>query len=135
MRIPTWLTDATRPVHRERVSRIYLLVVGVATVLLLLDTALVSHRHASPVAFLLLVVTLPWTPLLWSLAASAGGLDVRATAFGWTGYALAVASALVSAALNAALLGYAARIARRRAAAPGRTTQGGATHGSATRRS
>ncbi|CAG7619174.1 SCO4225 family membrane protein [Actinacidiphila bryophytorum] len=120
MRIPTWLTDATRPVHRERVSRIYLLMVGVATALLLLDTALVSHRHASPVAFLLLVVTLPWTPLLWSLAASVGGLDVQTTAFGWTGWTLAVASALVSAVVNALLLGYAARIARRRKVTPGR---------------
>ena len=127
MRIPTWLTSATRPVRRERVSRIYLLVVGIATVLLLLDTALVSHRHASPVAFLLLVATLPWTPLLWSLAASAGGLDVRTAAFGWTGWALAVASALVSAVVNAVLLGYVARTARRRTTAQGRTAPGGTT--------
>jgi hypothetical protein len=126
MPIPTWLINATRPVHRERASRIYLLVVGVATALLLLDTALVSHRHASPTAFLLLVVTLPWTPLLWSLAATAGGLDVQTTAFGWTGWTLAVASALVSALINAVLLGYGARIARRRAAAPGGTTPGSA---------
>lgn len=126
MRTPTWLTHATRPVHRERASRIYLLVVGVATVLLLLDTVLISHRHASPTAFLLLAVTLPWTPLLWSLAATVAGLDVPATAFGWTGYALAVASALLSAVVNAVLLGYAARIARRRAIASGGTTPGSA---------
>lgn len=119
MRIPARLIRATRPVHRERLSRIYLVVVGAATVLLLLDTALVSHRHASPTAFVLLVVTLPWTPLLWSLAASAGGLDVPATAFGWSGWALAVAAALVAAVINAVLLGYAARLARRRTAVPG----------------
>lgn len=130
MRTPTWLTNATRLAHRERVSRIYLLVVGAATVLLLLDTALVSHRHASPVAFLLLVVTLPWTPLLWSLAASAGGLDVRTTAFGWTGWTLTVAAAVVSAVINAVLLGYAARIARRRAATSGSPAPGSAArHG------
>ncbi|WP_333767419.1 SCO4225 family membrane protein [Streptomyces sp. IBSBF 2435] len=116
MRIPTWLVNATRLAHRERLSRIYLVVVGIATLLLLVDTALISHRHASPTAFLLLVVTLPWTPLLWSLVASAGGLDARTTAFGWSGWALAVAAALVSAALNAVLLGYAARYSRRRTA-------------------
>ncbi|MFG1810768.1 SCO4225 family membrane protein [Streptomyces sp. NPDC049040] len=119
MRVPARLTAATRLVHRERLSRIYLAVVGVATALLLLDTALVSHRHASPTAFLLLVVTLPWTPLLWSLAASAGGLDLQETAFGWSGWTLAVVAALVSAVVNAVLLGYAARFTRRRAAASG----------------
>lgn len=123
MRIPTWLINATRPVHRERISRIYLVVVGIATVLLLLDTALVSHRHASPTAFLLLLVTLPWTPLLWSLVASAGGLDLQSTAFGWSGWTLAVLAALVSALVNAVLLGYAARLSRRRAAASASTAR------------
>ncbi|SHL49188.1 SCO4225 family membrane protein [Actinacidiphila paucisporea] len=123
MRVPARLIDATRPAHRERASRIYLVVVGVALVLLLLDTALVSHRHASPTGFLLLAVTLPWTPLLWSLAASAGGLDVETTSFGWSGWALAVLAALVGAAVNAVLLGYAARLARRRRAASGDATR------------
>ena len=117
MRTPTWLTSATRPVHREKASRIYLAVVGAAAVLLLLDTVLVSHRHASPAAFLLLLVTLPWTPLLWTLAARAGDLDLQATAFGWSGWALAVVAALIAALVNAVLIGWAARFARRRAAA------------------
>jgi hypothetical protein len=115
MRIPTWLTTATAPLYRERVSRGYLCVVGAALVLMLLDTAVFSHRNASLTAVLLVLLTLPWTPALWALFAAVGGLETRGTAFGWSGWTLTVVAALVSAALNAVLLGYAARYARRRA--------------------
>lgn len=115
MRPPTWLTTAAAPLYRERVSRGYLYVVGAALVLMLLDTAVFSHRNASLTAVLLVLLTLPWTPAFWALFAAIGGLDTRGTAFGWSGWALTVVAALVSAGLNAVLLGYAARYARRRA--------------------
>ena len=114
MRIPSWAVTATRPIHRERVSRVYLGVVGAALVLMLLDTAAVSHGHASFTGLLLLLLTLPWTPLLFTLYTSAGGTNEQVTAYGWSGWAITVAAALLSAAINAVLLGCAARLHRRR---------------------
>ncbi len=114
MRPPSWAAHAAHALYRERVSRIYLWAVGVVLLLVLLDSALFSHRTASPVGLLLIVLTLPWTPLLWSLFAAVGGMDTRTTAYGWSGWALALLAAVVSAAVNAVLLGYAARVLRRR---------------------
>lgn len=114
MRIPTWATAAARALYRERTSRIYLSLVGASLALLLLDTALFSHRYASLTGVWLLLLTLPWTPLLWVLFVSVGGLNTEVTAYGWSGWTLTVVAALLSAAFNAALLGYAARAARRR---------------------
>ncbi|SFF56866.1 hypothetical protein SAMN05216251_11985 [Actinacidiphila alni] len=124
MRIPTWLAAATVPLHRERVSRGYLYVVGAALALMLLDTAVFSHRNASLTAVLLVLLTLPWTPALWALFAAVGGMDTRGTAFGWSGWTLTVVAALVGAAINAVLLGYAARWSRRRAGAEGTSGAG-----------
>lgn len=121
MRTPSWLTTAASPLHRERVSRVYLCVVGASLALLLLDTAVFSHRDASVTGVLLVLLTLPWTPMLWALFASVGGMDTQVTAYGWSGWTLTVVAALVSAAVNAVLLGYAARFARRRALS-GRST-------------
>lgn len=115
MRVPSWLTAATGPLYRERVSRGYLYAVAASIVLLLLDTAVFSHRSASLTGMVVLILTLPWTPALWALFAAIGGMDTRTTAFGWSGWALTILAALVSAAINAFLLGYAARYARRRA--------------------
>lgn len=114
MRIPTWAVTAVRPLIRERVSRVYLCVVGAALVLVLLDTAVLSHRQLSLTGVLLLLLTLPWTPALWSLFAAMGGADRYTTAYGWWGWSLTVLAAVVSAAINAALLGWAARMRRRR---------------------
>ncbi|MFJ5610202.1 SCO4225 family membrane protein [Streptomyces sp. NPDC093221] len=127
MRIPSWLTTATGPLHRERISRGYLYVVGAALALMLLDTAVFSHRNASLTAVLLVLLTLPWTPLIWALFAAVCGMDTRGTAFGWSGWTLTVVAALVSAALNAVLLGYAARYARRRADTSGERSADGST--------
>ncbi|SEO52610.1 SCO4225 family membrane protein [Actinacidiphila rubida] len=117
MHIPSWAVTATRPLHRERVSRVYLAVVAAALALMLLDTALLSHSDASLTGVLLLLLTLPWTPLLFSVLVSAGGSGERFASFGWSGWTLTIVSALLSAALNAVLLGYAARLRRRRLAA------------------
>jgi MFS family permease len=114
MRIPSWAVRVTRPLYREQISRIYLCVVGAALVLTLLDAAVFSHRQSSVTGVLLLLVTLPWTPLLWALFAAMGGLDTQATAWGWSGWALTVLAAVVSAGVNALLLGYLARRAGRR---------------------
>ena len=114
MRIPTWLTNGVRPLHRELISRIYLSVVAGSLLLLLLDTAAYSHFHASLTGAWLVILTLPWTPMLWLLFVTVGGLDTEVTAYGWSGWTLTIVAALVSAAVNALLLGYAARIARRR---------------------
>ncbi|MFI1098170.1 SCO4225 family membrane protein [Streptomyces sp. NPDC020917] len=117
MQIPSWAVTATSPFHRERVCRVYLTVVGAALLLMLLDTAVISHGHASLAGMLLLMLTLPWTPLLFSLMTSAGGTNEQVTAYGWSGWAITVAAAVVSAGINAVLLGYAARLRRRRVAA------------------
>lgn len=114
MRPPSWAAHAAHALYRERVSRIYLRVVGAALVLVLLDSAVFSHRQASLTGVLLILLTVPWTPLLWSLFAAVGGMDTRTTAYGWSGWALTLVAAVVAAAVNAVLLGYAARAARRR---------------------
>jgi uncharacterized integral membrane protein len=116
MRLPFRAVTATRPVHRERVSRIYLAVVAAALLLMLLDTALVSHGGSSPAGVLLLLVTLPWTPLLFALFAALAGSSAQATAYGWQGWTLTLVAAVVSALVNAVLLGWAVRVRRRRAA-------------------
>ncbi|MBY8882499.1 SCO4225 family membrane protein [Actinacidiphila acidipaludis] len=114
MRTPSWVLTATGPIHRERVSRVYLGVVAAALALMLLDTALISHSHASLTGVLLLLLTLPWTPLLFSLFTTVSGTNDSFTAYGWSGWTITVIAAIVSAAINAALLGYAARLRRRR---------------------
>lgn len=114
MRIPTWAATAARPVLRERIPRVYLCVVGAALVLVLADSALFSHRQLSLTGVLLLLLTLPWTPVLWSLFAAMGGMDRYTTAYGWWGWSLTLLAAVVSAAINTALLGWAARARRRR---------------------
>jgi len=121
MRIPPRLAAAAGPLYRERVSRVYLAVVAASLALMLLDTAVFSHRGASFTGVLLVLLTLPWTPLLWALFVAVSGMDTQVTAYGWSGWALTVLAALVSATVNAALLGFAARYARRRAPA-GRST-------------
>ncbi|WP_225846731.1 SCO4225 family membrane protein [Streptomyces sp. HPF1205] len=123
MRIPAWAAAAARPVVKERVSRVYLCVVGAALVLVLLDSALFSQRRLSPTGVLLLLLTLPWTPPLWSVFAALGGMDKYTTAYGWWGWSLTLLAAVVSALVNATLLGWAARVRRRRVPArraPGR---------------
>lgn len=117
MQIPSWAVTATGPFRRERVSRVYLAVVAGALVLMLLDTAVISHGNASLTGTLLLLLTLPWTPLLFTVLAPAAGSGERFTAYGWSGWTLTIVAALLSAALNAVLLGYAARFRRRRVAA------------------
>ena len=116
MRVPSWAANAARPFYRERVSRGYLAVVAVSVVLMLLDTAVLSHGHASFAGMLLLILTLPWTPLLFALFTSAAGMNEEVTAYHWSGWTLTLVAALISALVNAALLGYAARVSRRRAA-------------------
>lgn len=117
MRVPSWAANAARPLHREGVSRAYLAVVAASVALMLLDTAVLSHGHASFAGVLLLLVTLPWTPLLFSLFTSAAGMNEQVTAYHWSGWTLTLVAAVVSALINAALLGYAARLRRRRVAA------------------
>lgn len=118
MRLPIWAVNATRPIRRERVSRIYLAVVAAAVLLMLLDTALLSHGGSSLAGVLLLLVTLPWTPLLFALFAAVSGSSVQATAYGWDGWTLTLVAAVVSALVNAVLLGWAARLRRRRTTMP-----------------
>jgi hypothetical protein len=114
MRIPSWAATAARALYREQASRVYLSVVGAAFVLMLLDTVLLSHRSLSLTGVLLMLLTLPWTPLLWALFVAVGGMNAQATAFGWAGWSLTVVAALVSAGLNAALIGHLVRRAGRR---------------------
>ncbi|MBM9507449.1 SCO4225 family membrane protein [Actinacidiphila acididurans] len=114
MRIPTWAAAAARSLLRERVSRGYLWTVAIALALVLVDTAARSHLHLSPTEVVLMLLTLPWTPLLWSLFATLGGMNGGATAYGWWGWSLTVLAAVVSAVVNAGLLGWLARLRRRR---------------------
>jgi hypothetical protein len=114
MRIPVWLAAAARPFHHERASRIYLCLVGATLLLLAIDTAFITHQDASLSAIWLVLVTLPWTPLLWALFDAFDGATSGAAAYGWGVYAFGVGTALVSALLNAALLGIAVRAVRRR---------------------
>jgi hypothetical protein len=115
MRIPSWPATATRTLLGERVSRNYLIAVAVSLALLLLDTAAFSHRSLSITGVLLILLTLPWTPLLYALFASLVGMNPQGVSATWSGWTLTVVAAVVSALINAALLGYAARVQRRRA--------------------
>jgi hypothetical protein len=117
MRIPSWPASAVRNLLAERVSRVYLAVVAASLVLLLLDTAVLSHRSLSLTGVLLILLTLPWTPMLYALFASVLGMDPQGVAYDWSGWTLTVVGALVSALINAVLLGYAVRLQRRRATA------------------
>jgi hypothetical protein len=119
MRLPAWAVHAVRPVHRERVSRIYLGVVAVALVLMLLDSAVLSSSGTSLTGVLLLLLTLPWTPALFALYAAVSGASAQSTAYGWSGWTVTLVAAVVSALLNAVLLGWAARVRRRRAPVAG----------------
>lgn len=114
MRLPNWAVHAVRPVHRERVSRIYLGAVAAAAALMLLDSAALSRSSASFTGVLLLLLTLPWTPVLFAFFATLGGTTAQSTAYGWSGWTLTLVAAVVSALLNAVLLGWGARVRRRR---------------------
>ncbi|MDJ0342900.1 hypothetical protein QMK19_24165 [Streptomyces sp. H10-C2] len=113
-RLPPWIPAAVRAVLRERVSRVYLLLVAAALVLLLADTAFFSHQDASFSRVWLMLLTLPWSPLFASLLAAVAGTSGSDVEFGWAGYAIALAAALVSAPVNALLLGVCARVLRGR---------------------
>jgi hypothetical protein len=63
---------------------------------------------------LLMLLTLPWTPALWWVFTAAGGMDAYAAAYGWWGWTLTLLAAVVSATVNAVVLGWAARRARGR---------------------
>jgi hypothetical protein len=117
MHTPPWVVRTSRAMVGERASRIYLAAVAVCLALTLLWTAIAGGPAVSFGAVLLELATLPWTPALWRLFAAVGGLDVRGAANGWTGWTLTVVAAVISAALDAALIGCAARAARRRVAA------------------
>jgi hypothetical protein len=117
MRIPPWLPATARPFHRERVSRAYLWLVGAALVVLVVDTAFVTREDASFAGIWLVLLTLPWTPLVWALSESLHGPGSDVMAYGWGAYAFGVGTALLSALLNALLLGIAARALRRHARA------------------
>ncbi|MFJ2958113.1 SCO4225 family membrane protein [Streptomyces sp. NPDC087270] len=106
-----------RVVAGERAARIYLGVVAVCLLLTLLQTAIAGGPALSFSGVLLELATLPWTPALWRLFAAVGGLDVSSAASGWTGWTLTVVAAIVAAALDAVLIGYGVRAARRRVAA------------------
>jgi hypothetical protein len=113
MRIPAWLSAAARPFHRERVSRVYLCLVGATLILLAVDTAFITHEDASFSGIWLVLVTLPWTPMLWGLFDVFKGTASAPVAYGWGVYAFGVGTAVLSALLNALLLGVAARALRR----------------------
>lgn len=117
MRVPPWAGRTARAVAAERAARIYLVVVAVCLLLMLLQTAVAGRPAVSFSGVLLELATLPWTPALWRLFAAAGGLDVQSAASGWTGWTLTVVAAVVAAALDAALIGYGVRVARRRVTA------------------
>ncbi|MGW3245729.1 SCO4225 family membrane protein [Streptomyces sp. NPDC001070] len=61
----------------------------------------------------LVLLTLPWMPLLWSPFDAVGQAPAD-TAHGWGGRSTSVAATLVSAVLNAVPLGPVARARRRR---------------------
>ena len=117
MHMPPRVVGTARALVRERASRIYLVAVAVCLVLVLAQTAIDGGPEVSFSGVLLELVTLPWTPVLWRLFAAVGGLDVQAAAGGWTGWVLTVAAAMVSAVIDAALIGCAVRASRRRVAA------------------
>ncbi|MFF3564814.1 SCO4225 family membrane protein [Streptomyces sp. NPDC002574] len=114
MSIPHRLRAAARSVYRERVSRVYLGLVTAAMVFLLVDTAFVSHEDATFSGVWLVLLTLPWMPMFWRLFAEAGGQEAANAAYGWGAWWTAVLAALLSAVLNAAVLGIIARARKRR---------------------
>jgi hypothetical protein len=114
MPIPRRLRAAARVVYRERLSRVYLCLVAAALVLVLIDTVFVSHADASLSGVWLVLLTLPWMPMFWSLFDAVGGQSPSDAAHGWGGWSTSVAAALVAAVLNAVLLGLVARARRRR---------------------
>jgi len=89
-------------------------VVAASLALLLLDTAVLSHRSLSLTGVLLILLTLPWTPMLYALFAAVLGMDPQGVAYDWSGWTLTVVAAVVSALINAVLLRYAVRLQRRR---------------------
>jgi hypothetical protein len=116
MHMPPWAARAARALVGERASRIYLVAVAACTALTLAQTAFSGGPGLSFGGVLLELATLPWTPALWRLFAVVGGLDAQAAAGGWTGWALTVVAAMVSAGIDAVLIGYATRAARGRVA-------------------
>jgi hypothetical protein len=119
MHLPFRLPSAARAVYRgiyaERISQAYMCLVAAALVLVLIDTAFITHQDAMYSGFLLVLLTLPWTPMLWSLFGAIGGTDTLGTVYGWSGWAMAVTASLASALVNGGLLGLAARLWRRNA--------------------
>ena len=113
MRVPHWLSDAARSVHRERAPRIYLCLVAAALVLLAVDTAFITHQAALLSGVWLLLLTLPWTPVLWAVLDSVSGINTVEATYGWDGYVLAVGAMLISALINAVLLGLFSRYRQR----------------------
>jgi hypothetical protein len=100
-------------VHRERAPRIYLCLVAAALVLLAVDTAFITHQAALLSGVWLLLLTLPWTPVLWAVLDSVSGINTVEATYGWDGYVLAVAAMLISALINAVLLGLFSRYRQR----------------------
>ena len=113
MRVPHWLSDTARSVHRGRAPRIYLCLVAAALVLLAVDTAFITHQAALLSGVWLLLLTLPWTPVVWALLDSVSGINTFEATYGWDGYVLAVVAMLISALVNAVLLGLFSRYRQR----------------------
>jgi hypothetical protein len=114
MRVPPWLSATARPTYRERAPRVYLCLVATALFLLLIDTAFISHQDASFSGIWLLLLTLPWAPMLWALLDAISGADTMEVIYGWGGWVLAVTGMLVAALINAVLLGVVSRYYRER---------------------
>ncbi|MDX6350184.1 MAG: hypothetical protein QOF84_4974 [Streptomyces sp.] len=114
MRVPPWLSATARSVYHERAPRIYLCLVAAALFLLLIDTAFISHQDASFSGIWLLLLTLPWAPMLWALFDAISGPSTMELIYGWDGWVLAVTGMLVSALINAVLLGVVSRYYRER---------------------
>ena len=114
MRVPPWLSATARSVHRERAPRVYVCLVAAALFLLVIDTAFVSHQDASFSGIWLLLLTLPWAPMLWALFDAISGISTAEVVYGWGGWVLRVTGMLVSALINALLLGLVSRYYRQR---------------------
>jgi hypothetical protein len=117
MRLPLRLPSAAHAIYRatfaERISRAYMCLVAAALALVLIDTAFITHQDALYGGLWLVLITLPWTPMLWSLFDAIGGAGTPGTVYGWGGWVMAVIASLVSALVNAGLLALAARFWRR----------------------
>ncbi|WP_127360782.1 SCO4225 family membrane protein [Actinacidiphila soli] len=114
MRVPPWLSATARSTYRERAPRVYLCLVAAALFLLLIDTAFISHQDASFLGIWLLLLTLPWAPMLWALFDAISGAGTMEVVYGWGGRVLAVTGMLVAALINAVLLGVVSRYYRER---------------------